>query len=384
LAEGLNRVALMDEAVAIAGLAEFGDVPFVDALDVFVESLESEAKLDDARRASASSTIVELLVKRLRLVADRKRHPDISKEVVRAPLFIVGAPRTGSTHLHSLMGQVEGVRVPLFWEMTFPSPPPERETATSDPRIQQIQARTDQIPDELLMRHPMAPMRPEQCNMLLDWSFINFAPVASYEIPTYRNWFLNTDHAPAYEAHYRTLQHLQWRHPGQWVLKYPKHLFGFDALLDRYPDARFVWTHRDPATVLPSVASFTGLMRSPTPGFDSQKFGREWAMLEELGLRRGIELRDRRTDLTDRHLDIHYRDLMANPVATVKGICDRFGIGFEDASADRIQRWIDEHPKTQFGEHRYTPEQFGFDTEGLRRRFAFYIDRFGIALDGES
>lgn len=379
--EGLRSEALLDQATALAGLADFGDVPFREALDVFVESLENEARLDDERRAAVSGTILQLLEKRLRLVEDRRRHPEIAEEVVRAPIFIVGAPRTGSTHLHALMGQVAAARVPSFWEMTLPSPPPARETANDDPRIARVQAMTDQIPREMQKRHPMAPRRPEQCNMLLDWSFINFAPVASYEIPTYRDWFLGADHSPAYEAHYRTLQHLQWRHSGQWVLKYPKHLFALDALLERYPDARFVWTHRDPATFLPSVASLTGLMRAPTPGFDARKFGREWVTLEEISLRRGVELRDRRTDLADRHLDVQYRDLMADPVGTVRRICDRFGIAFEGACEERVGSWIDEHPKTRFGVHEYTPEQYGLVADGLRRRFAFYIERFGVAVD---
>lgn len=384
MADRLDRDALMQDARDSAGLADFGDVPFVDALDVFVESLEREARLDDERRSVASANLVQLLVKRLRLVDDRERHVGIAEEVVRAPLFIVGAPRTGSTHLHALMGQVAAVRVPLFWEMSLPSPPPERATAAHDPRIERVRAMTDHVPREMQMRHPVAPERPEQCNMLLDTSFINFAPVASYDIPTYQSWFLDTDHAPAYETHYRSLQHLQWRHPGQWVLKYPKHLFALDALIARYPDARFVWTHRDPAEVLPSVASLTGMMRAPTPGFDVRRFGREWATLEEIALRRGIDVRDRMDQLADRHLDVHYRELMADPIGTVERICRHFEIEFQPACATQIRRWADAHPKTQFGVHRYAPDEYGLDADRLRRRFAFYIDRFGVAVEASS
>ena len=305
--------ALTREAEAASELDDYGDVPFQEPLSVFLEALSGEAGLDARRQIAARTTIVSLLIKRLRLVEDRRRHPEIASVVVRAPLFIVGAPRTGSTHLHALMGQVEGVRVPMFWEMMLPSPPPERETAASDPRIAEVAAMTSAVPDEMQKRHPVAPLRPEQCNLLTDWSFINFAPNAAYSIPTYRDWFLNADHAPAYQAHYQSLQHLQWHHPGQWVLKYPKHLFALDALIERYPDARFVWTHRDPATFIPSVASLTGMMRSPTPGFDAARFGREWATLEEIALRRGIEFRDRRLDLADRHLDIHYSGVDERP-----------------------------------------------------------------------
>ena len=112
----------------------------------------------------------------------------------------------------------------------------------------------------------MAPMRPEQCNVLNDWSFFNQAWLATYEIPTYRDWLFNADYRPAFEAHRRTLQHLQWRTPARWVLKYPKHLLTLDALLETYPDARLVWTHRDPAVVLPSVVQLHRLHAFVDPG----------------------------------------------------------------------------------------------------------------------
>ena len=84
---------------------------------------------------------------------------------------------------------------------------------------------------------------------------MNQALLAYFDIPTYRDWLLGADYRPAFEAHRRILQHLQWRNPGQWALKYPKHLMTLDALLDAYPDARLVWTHRDPAVVrTPRVA----------------------------------------------------------------------------------------------------------------------------------
>lgn len=378
----ITRDELMETARQQTGLDDFGDIPFFEALDVLIESLEREAKLDAQRRVAVAATLTALLVKRLRLVHDRKLHPEIAGEVIEAPVFIVGQPRSGSTHLHALLGRVEGVRVPMYWELTLPSPPPERETLDSDPRIALVQKAVDQIPAEMLVRHPIAPQRPEQCNMLSDWSFINQALLAYYEIPTYRDWLLDADHRPAYEAHRRTLQQLQWRHRGQWVLKYPKHLIALDALLETYPDAHLVWTHRDPAVVLPSVLSLTGYLREThTPGFDPKRFGREWAVFEELVLRRGLAVRDGEFSSSERNFDLQYRDFMRDPAGSVEAVCRHFGMPFSDASRRRVQQWIDEHPKTQHGVHEYSAERFGFDTERLRERFAFYVRRFGIEPD---
>jgi hypothetical protein len=375
----------MAAAVEQAGPDDFGDIPFAEPLDVLVESLEREAGLTDERQQAAEATLVGLLVKRLRLVDDRRRHPGIADEKITAPLFIIGLPRTGSTHLHALMGQAEGIRTPLFWEMSLPSPPPERETFTTDPRIGQIQAVVDQMPAEMLKRHPIAATRPEQCNMLNDWSFLHQALLAYYAIPTYRDWLLDADYSPAFEAHRRTLQHLQWRNPGQWVLKYPKHLIALDVLLETYPDARLVWTHRDPAVVLPSAVSFTGYIRATnTPAFDPVRFGREWAVLEELVLRRGLSVRDRLPDAADRIYDLHYGDLMRDPVGTLESIFGHFGMPFTDESRRGVQRWVDQHPKTAHGVHTYRAEDFGLDRDRLRARFDFYVERFGVEAEATS
>jgi hypothetical protein len=372
----IARDVLLEQATALAGLDEFGDVPFLDALDALVDSLNRDAALDGEARARAVEMLTGVLVKRLRLVDDRARHPEIANEEITAPVFIVGQPRSGSTHLHALLACVDGFRAPLFWEMSAPSPPPDRATFATDPRIAAVQSIVDHMPAEMMVRHPMGASRPEQCNLMMDWTFINQAWMASFDIPSYREWFLDAGYAPAYEAHCRTLQQLQWRNPGRWVLKYPKHLLSLDALLARYPDAVLIWTHRDPAAVLPSAVSLTGYMRAQnTPDYDPVRFAREWVVIEELALHRGLATRDR--DATpERHLDVDYRTLMADPIGTVATLCERVSMDFDAGARASVQRWLDDHPQDQHGVHRYAPEEFGLDADRLRERFSFYTRRF--------
>jgi hypothetical protein len=370
------RDELLEQATALGGLDDFGDVPFLDALDVLVDSMQRDARVEGDVEARAAEMLTGVLVKRLRLVADRARHPEIADEVITAPVFIVGQPRSGSTHLHALLACVGGFRAPLFWEMSAPSPPPDRATFHADPRIATIQAMVEQMPAEMLVRHPMSATRPEQCNLMMDWTFINQAWMASFAISGYREWFLDADYAPAYEAHHRTLQQLQWRNPGRWVLKYPKHLLSLDALLARYPDAVLIWTHRDPAAVLPSAVSLTGFMRqSNTPDYDPVRFAREWVVIEELALHRGLAARDRDARPA-RHLDVDYPSLMADPIETVAALCTRLGMDFDDASRASVAQWLADNPQDKHGVHRYTPADFGLDADRLRARFDFYTRRF--------
>lgn len=374
----LDRRQLMNQASGATGLKDFGEVPFEEALEVLTDALEREAKLDDARRAEAERSLTATLVKRLQLTDDRKKHPGIATEVVKSPIFIVGLPRTGSTNLHSLIAQCEGIRAPRLWEMAIPSPPPTRESYETDPRIQLVHKNAvETVSEELMARHPIGATRPEQCNLLSDYSFMNWALLAPYEIPSYRDWLLTADHTPLYETHRRTLQHLQWRHPGQWVLKYPKHLLTLDALLAIYPDARLIWTHRDPGKVIPSVVSLIEALRKETPGYDPVRLGRSWAVFEELGLYRGLATRDLLA-APERIFDVHYRDVMRDPVAVIDAAFRHFGMALSDASRENIRRFAADNPQTKHGVHTYTAAQFGLDEARIRARYRGYIDRFSV------
>ena len=128
--------------------------------------------------------------------------------------------------------------------------------------------------------------------------------------------------------------------------------------------------------MLPSVVSLTGFMReSNTPGYDPVRFGREWVVIEELALHRGLATRDR-DGREARHIDVDYGSFTRDPVATVATLCERLGMAFDDASRQAVQRWIDGNPQDKHGVHRYTAADFGLDPDRLRARFDFYARRF--------
>lgn len=383
----MSRVLSVDrlcaQAAEAAKLSDFGPLPFREALDALLWSLEHEAGHGPQALERLAQSYIGLLVKRLRLVEDRKRHPRIAAQKIVAPIVIIGLPRTGSTHLHALMATHPGARAPLQWEQNEPSPPPERDTFETDARIAKVQAQLDAMPhaQELMKIHPFGARRPEQCIGLVDWSFINSAALAPHRLPSYFEWFLSAEQRITYEHHRHMLQQLQWRVPGQWVLKWPKHMMALDALLATYPDARIVWTHRDPVKVLPSVADFVGtIRRAVSPSFDAARFGREWTALEELGLLRAMTVRDAVKD-ERRFYDLHYNDLMADPVQAVEGIYRYFGMEVTAQSRQRIASFQVENPQDKHGRHSYTPEQYGLSADHLRERFKSYIERFGVEPD---
>ena len=133
---GLERDALLAEASArTGGLQDFGERQFLEPLAILLHSLEQEAHLTDIGRMIASERVLGHTVNRLRYVNDRKQNPTIADEKIVAPVFIIGFPRTGTTILHDILAQDPDSRAPLTWETMFPSPPPERATFDTDPRI---------------------------------------------------------------------------------------------------------------------------------------------------------------------------------------------------------------------------------------------------------
>jgi hypothetical protein len=78
---------------------------------------------------------------------------------------------------------------------------------------------------------------------------------------------------------------------------------------------------------------------------------------------------------------VHYNDLITDPVGTVTRISQHFGLPVDDETRRRAGDFTDENPQGKHGAHEYTPEQFGFEPERVRRRFAAYAERFGIEPD---
>ncbi len=260
-----DKKALLDRAFKRTGLDDPGDELFHRAFEVLLKSLESDAHLNLIGRICAHSDIFRMLCNRLLLQEYRRRYPQIADQVIRRPLFITGLPRTGSTLLHALLALDVSCRAPLTWEVMHPAPPPESSSYNTDPRIATTARELkwlDIIMPGFKKAHMIDARLPQECIAITGHSFISYVFESMYFVYSYRAWHESQDKRPAYECHEQFLQHLQWRAPGtHWVLKAPSHLFTLETLLQVYPDARIVLTHRDPLKVLPSCASFTEVLR---------------------------------------------------------------------------------------------------------------------------
>ncbi len=69
---------------------------------------------------------------------------------------------------------------------------------------------------------------------------------------------------------------------------------------------------------------------------------------------------------------------MADPVAAVRSVYERWQIPFGDALAERIRAYLDARPKDRHGAHDYSFADTGLDLEKERLRYADYQEYFGV------
>jgi hypothetical protein len=79
-----------------------------------------------------------------------------------------------------------------------------------------------------------------------------------------------------------------------------------------------------------------------------------------------------------RCFDLHFRDYVADPVASVKRIYERFGVDLTEEAERRLDRWQAENPRGKHGAHRYSVGEFGITEEAIAERFAAYVEHFGV------
>lgn len=383
-----HAVSLAPEALLAAarrrtGLSDFGPPLFREGLERLVESFEREAGLTLLGRVIARRDALRLLENRLRILDVLRRNPEIERGPIERPIFVVGLPRTGTTILHALLAQDPATRVPLTWEVMHPWPPPERASFETDPRIAEVEkhfAGIDRILPDFKHMHPMGARLPQECVALTAHDFATMIFHTTHRVPSYQAWLAALDLRPVYAFHRRQLQVLQWRCPAErWVLKSPGHLWALDALLAVYPDARLVFTHRDPLKVVASLANLIATLRGlASDRIDPHEIGADWTERLAAGLAAATRVRDAHRLGDERVIDVHFHELVGDEIGAIRRIYERFGLALSAEAEARMRRFLVENPKDKHGAHRYDLAAAGLDRARERRRYADYQERFGI------
>jgi hypothetical protein len=281
------------------------------------------------------------------------------------------------------------MRMLRHWEGLRPCPPPAFDPGSGRRRLEQTreQFRRDQgdeLRSEIARIHLMDPDGPEECLAIVEQTFANVGHYWTYRVPTYFARCLDTvDLGACYAHHKLVLQLLQWKaDPKRWVLKWPCHLVALRELLDVYPGARFVVTHRDPVQALASNCSLSTLLRRATAErVDPHEIGRQMKDMILTYLRRLVEFDERFPD-RGRIAHVDYTAVVEQPERVMTEVFEQLGLELTPTVRDSIVAWRRDNPPGKRGTHQYALDDYGLDAREVAEEYAFYIDRFGVPAEG--
>ena len=337
-------------ATKACGLDDFGvdDDNYREALSVLLESFRRDADLTELGSKMNRFFVRNALVARLVSEAAWKQYPQHTDVAVDRPIFVTGLPRTGTTVIHRLLTADPRHQGLELWLAEFPQPRPPRETWSENPVFAQLDAQFTKAhaedPDYTGL-HYMTADEVEECWQLLRQSLHSVSYETLAHLPTYSQWLAKQDWTKSYQRHRKNLQLIGLNDAEKrWVLKNPSHLFALDALFETYPDALVVQCHRPAETIMASMCS---LAQHTTAGWSNSFVG---AQIGEDALEtwsRGLKrFNDVRADHDPAQFcDVDYFEFVKDPVSSVEGIYEHFGIDFTDEARRRDRRFSRREPE---------------------------------------
>ncbi len=345
---------------------------FREGFEKLVPAISEEAQLYPARAFRIVRFLMEILGTRSHIQQTLEANPSAADIPIQRPVFITGLPRTGTTLLHNLMAGLPSFRAFTPWEMRYIVPPPGagsgwEEEAKQDTDIE-IKALYERTPD-LAKIHPISAFAPDECHWLMRHTFGSLIFCYMLFTPSYARWLLSGKRYAQY-GEYKTQLSLLCKRTsaGRLVLKDPGHLWHLDELFTTFPDATVVRLHRDPREAVPSLCSLMhALQRMDSARVDPKEVGPFALEMVSRGLESEREFRKQAKDGS--FVDIEYRDLVSDPLNTVRRICGAAGEELGEAGEHSIKSWLAAHPQHKAGKHTYTAEQFGLNPGALLERF---------------
>jgi hypothetical protein len=212
------------------------------------------------------------------------------------------------------------------------------------------------------------------------FDFRVMTPTAWWRVPMGMNvGGLPADSAAQYRLHKMMLQQLQYNRPEKyWVLK-GFHGARLQELFDTYPDARIIWTHRDPVQVIASRIALTAELVEGLAGHvDWQAQARQ-----QLAMARASFQNTMTNPLVDdpRIHHVRYKDFTSDPVGTIRGFYEKYDVPFGPETEAAMRDYLKNNKGDRYGKFVYSTDMIGEDIEALNREFEPYRKRFNVEIE---
>jgi len=350
-----------------------------DALDAFTRSLNEDAALNFIGKIAAWLDCTRMASTHLRVEQALRRRPEVVHTQLPTPLFVLGLFRSGTTILHRLLGEDPDNRTLPHWESFDPTPRPEG-PARAQGTLSRFLKMADILSPNIKAIHPMDAFQTDECRGMFTNVFRTPQLNVQYRVKGYVDWLFEQDATLAYRHHRRQLQLAYHQRPygKRFVLKDPTHTFFIDAILEVFPDARFVFIHRDPVDTLSSICSLYAYARSVfSSDVDANAVGAElWSSY----LVQGLEPAVQRVDQLPAGRVAHVRapDLARDPVGTIASAYHTLGMSLGGEARHAMHEYMIQKRLRPGARHLHSAEGFGLDPRAIRDRFSSYCQRFDL------
>jgi hypothetical protein len=360
-------------AVRTTGLDDFGGTEHEEGLRLLCEDLVEHGGLTPEGNYMQRTFIKSALVGRLLAEHGFAEHPSYVDVPIRRPIFVCGLPRTGTTALHRLLNADPAHQGLELWLTEVPQPRPPRDSWGENPVFNALNGAFSEHHvenPEFMGIHYMDAASVEECWRILRQSGKSIGYESLAHVPSYSAWLEKQEWTDAYLRHKANLQLIGLHDPEkQWVLKNPSHLVGLDAIMEVYPDALVVQTHRDPVV---AIASACSLSAEATKGWSTTFVGDTIGRTQLDMLSKAVARFERERAAYDpaQFVDVDYREFVGDPVATTKDIYRRFDLEWTPA-VDEAVTALDTESR-QGGrrpQHTYDLGDYGLTEDEVRAAF---------------
>lgn len=369
-------------AMQATGLSDFGSADYLEPMRQVLSDYDRYTRFSPLGLQMTEGNLIGLLASRLLTQQQLQLHPHWVDAPLEKPIVIVGTMRSGSTALHRLLAADPDCQWLPPWLGAAPMPRPPRETWAAQPMYEKTTQALEQlyaVAPNFRAMHPMAADWPDECRFAVDHSFWSPGLACLASAPHYVDWCLNGDVRFAYRRHRQILNLIAGGSPLRWVLKDPCHLWGLDALLDVFPGACVVWTHRDPVSAMASSVAIFSEVRGAIETFSREHIGRDELRHWGAALRKAERVRQQHDPA--RFLDIHASELQADPLEVVQRIYRHFGLPLTERQRDALSRYVQSSPDAGHSSIRHRSEDFGFTRDDVYHAIGDYGARYEQVLE---
>ena len=374
----LNSAQMIGEAKALVGLARFDRVDVIANFDRLVDAINSECSVTPLGAKRLHVAGMHLLANRLVLAKFLEDHPELADHDAGPAIIVCGMPRTGSTKLQRLLAQDTSLDHMKFWEVIFPLRWPGEKYNERRLAMTTLLERELGEP-QLTAAHNLESKEPEEELLLQKCDFTPPNIRDHLDMPIWVEEMTRRSARDRYDVVRQLIVGHKFQEAKEgraWVFKNAYSGEHLDVIAEIFPQAKLVFTHRDPTAQLGSITSlgwkYRQLYSAPADkvatGTDYQQY---WSGFTE----RTLAAMDRVPD--DRLMHVSYLDTLENPMKVVRDIYDFAGLSLDDEGAQAIQDYDARNTQHKHGRHDYSLEEFGLSRASVELAYAGYLERFG-------